>query len=380
MTERPRLLGAVLAGGEGRRFGGPKAEADVGGRPLAERAVETLRQVVDDVVVISARPLANPPAPVVPDRIRGMGPLGGLDAALRAARDGGFDGVLLVACDLPLLTPALLHRVVGHLGDHPAVAPQREAGGVEPLCAVYRVEVLPVVEARLDQEDRSLHSLFRTVAGHVIPSWRLGTPGASFINVNTPDDRVRAEEAMARILPPIVCVVGKKKSGKTATTVGLVDALATRGYRVMSAKHGHGFELDTPGTDSYRHRHEGGAHRVVMAGPEQVAVMGGWGSGGELPLEELVARYLSDADVVVAEGFKTSGSPKIEVYRKAAHEEPIYGKDPQRDGTYLAILTDVPGFQAHVPVLDVDDPKRFQALAELVETEVMGQPAKGKPA
>ena len=122
--------------------------------------------------------------------------------------------------------------------------------------------------------------------------------------------------------------------------MGLVDALATRGYRVMSAKHGHGFELDTPGTDSYRHRHEGGAHRVVMAGPEQVAVMGGWGSGGELPLEELVARYLSDADVVVAEGFKTSGSPKIEVYRKAAHEEPIYGKDPQRDGTYLAILTD----------------------------------------
>lgn len=371
MSTTPKLLGAVLAGGGGRRFGGPKAEEPVGGIPMVDRAVATLREVVEEVVVVSARPLSAPPAPVVADRVPGAGPLGGLDAALRAARDGGYEGVLMVACDLPLLTQGLLRRVVGSLGDHQAVAPQREAGGVEPLCAAYRVSILPVVEARLDQEDRSLHSLFRAVEGHVVPSWRLAAPGAAFLNVNTQEDRVRAEMAMARMLPPVVCVIGKKKSGKTATTVGLVQELVSRGYRVMSAKHGHGFELDTEGTDSHRHRHQGGAHRVVLAGPEQVAVIGGWGSGGELPLEELVARYLSDADVVVAEGFKTSGAPKIEVFRKAAHDQPLYGKDGERDATYLAILTDVPGFQAHVPVLDVDDGGRFAALADLVERDVL---------
>lgn len=371
MMGGPRLLGAVLAGGEGRRFGGPKAEADVGGVALVDRAVATLREVVEEVVVVSARPLSAPPAPVVCDRVPGMGPLGGLDAALRAAAERGFDGVLLVACDLPLLTPGLLRRVAGALGDHPAVAPQRDAGGVEPLCAVYRVSVLSAVEARLGEEDRSLHSLFRAVGGHVLPSWRLGAPGVAFLNVNTPGDRLRAEEALSSRLPAMVCVVGKKKSGKTATALGLISELADRGYRVMSAKHGHGFELDREGTDSYRHRHEGGAHRVVMAGPEQVAVMGGWGSGGELPLEELVARYLSDADVVVAEGFKTSGAPKVEVYRRSAHADPIYGTDPQRDDTYLAILTDVAGFQARVPVLDVDAPDRFRALADLVEAALL---------
>lgn len=372
MSDRPRLLGAVLAGGEGRRFGGPKAEADVGGMPLVDRAVETLRTVVDDVVIISARPLSAPPAPVVADRVPGLGPLGGLDAALNAAQEGGYHGVLLVACDLPLLTPALLRRVAGSLGDHPAVAPQRQAGGVEPLCAAYTVALLPEVTKRLDQEDRSLHSLFRAVEGHTIPSWRLGTPGASFLNVNTPEDRVRAETAMARMLPPLVCVIGKKKSGKTTTTLGLIQELVNRGYRVMSAKHGHGFELDTPGTDSYRHRHEGGAHRVVMAGPDQVAVMGGWGSAEELPLEELVARYLSDCDVVVAEGFKTSGAAKIEVFRSAVHDKPILGTDAERDRSYLAVLTDVVGFAAHVPVLNVDDPGRFQALADLVESRLLG--------
>lgn len=171
--------------------------------------------------------------------------------------------------------------------------------------------------------------------------------------------------------PPVVCVIGKKKSGKTTTVVGLVRELVDRGYRVMSAKHGHGFELDAAGTDSYRHRHDGGAHRVVMAGPEQVAVMGGWGEGGEAPLDVLVARYLADADVVVAEGFKTSSYPKIEVFRRATHEHPFYGSDPDRDATCMAVLTDVADFQAPVPVLDVDDPRRFVRLADLLEDTVL---------
>ncbi|MGD8318910.1 MAG: molybdopterin-guanine dinucleotide biosynthesis protein B [Gemmatimonadota bacterium] len=173
---------------------------------------------------------------------------------------------------------------------------------------------------------------------------------------------------MSASTPPLtVAVIGKKKSGKTTTAVGLVRALVERGHRVMTAKHGHGFELDHAGTDSWRHRLEGGAHRVVMAGPEQVAVMGGWDDAGEMALEELVQRYLSDADIVVAEGFKTSTVPKIEVFRRSAHAEPIYGADPGGDGTYVAILTDVPDFQAHVPVLDVDAPGRFTILADMVE-------------
>ena len=171
--------------------------------------------------------------------------------------------------------------------------------------------------------------------------------------------------------PPVVCIVGKKKSGKTATVVGLVSELTRRGHSVMTAKHGHGFELDTEGTDSWRHRHEGGARRVVMAGPDQVAVMGQWPFEEE-PLETLVERFLFDADIVVAEGFKKSGARRIEVYRRAAHDDPLYGEDPERDGAYLAVLTDVEDFEAHVPVLDLDDPRRFELLADLIEEHILG--------
>ncbi|NJD20370.1 MAG: molybdenum cofactor guanylyltransferase [Gemmatimonadetes bacterium] len=194
MSVPPRLLGAVLAGGEGRRFGGPKAEAAVGGVPMVERAGALLGAVVDSVVVVTSRPLSSPPAPELADRVPGMGPLGGLDAALRHARERGFAGVLLVACDLPLLTPALVRGVVDALGVHPAVAPARRGGGVEPLCAAYRVEVLEAVERRLTLEDRSLHALFRDVGGHALPVAAEGIANP-FLNVNTPEERGRAETA-----------------------------------------------------------------------------------------------------------------------------------------------------------------------------------------
>lgn len=171
--------------------------------------------------------------------------------------------------------------------------------------------------------------------------------------------------------PPIVCIIGKKKSGKTTTAVGLVKELVSRGHLVMTAKHGHGFEIDTEGTDSFRHRFEGGAHRVAMASPDQVAVVGKWGANGEMELPQLVQTYLSDAEIVIAEGFKSSPFPKIEVYRQAAHVLPLYDHDSTINGEYLAILTDKLGFQAAVPVLDINSPERFIQLADMIETRLL---------
>ncbi|MBI4539687.1 MAG: molybdopterin-guanine dinucleotide biosynthesis protein B [Gemmatimonadetes bacterium] len=176
-------------------------------------------------------------------------------------------------------------------------------------------------------------------------------------------------------LPAVVCIVGKKKSGKTTLAVKLVAELAARGRRVMTVKHGHGFDLDTPGSDSWRHRHEGGARRVVLAGPQDLAVVGGWGPAGEMGLEEIVRRFLWDAEIVVAEGYKRERLPKIEIYRRAAHPEPVY--DPARAheiGRYLAIVTDAPGFQAPCPIFDADDPTLSARLADLVERDLLSAP------
>ena len=99
---------------------------------------------------------------------------------------------------------------------------------------------------------------------------------------------------------PTICVVGRKNSGKTMMAIQLIAELGRRGYRVMSAKHGHGFELDRPGTDSWGHRHHGGAARIALVGPDAMAIMGAWGAVGEPSLGEVVDRYLDDADLDAA--------------------------------------------------------------------------------
>jgi len=173
---------------------------------------------------------------------------------------------------------------------------------------------------------------------------------------------------MTRPRPPfVVSVVGKKDSGKTTLTVALLAELGRRGRRVMSIKHGHGFDLDREGSDSWRHRHEGGAARVVLAGPGEIAVLGSWGAGGEMDLTALVERYLGDAEVVVAEGYKIGTHPKIEVFRSAAHPDPLYTRDHPQADTFLAVVTDRPDFSAAVPVLSLDAPDLIERLADLVE-------------
>lgn len=197
MTSPSNLLGAVLAGGAGRRFGGPKAGVEVGGVPMVRRAIAALVPVCAEVVVVSSRPVPASQVPVVPDATEGAGPLGGLEAALLEAVRRGLDGVLLLACDLPLMLTEVVEQVATAARGRTAVAPGRPGGGVEPLCAAYAVECLDAVRHRLASDDLSLHALFRDVGGAVLPT--ASGPGEArgpFLNVNTPADRDRAEAGL----------------------------------------------------------------------------------------------------------------------------------------------------------------------------------------
>ncbi len=167
---------------------------------MVRSSVDAVAEVTSRVVVVSSKPVpeAGPAATVIPDARPGKGPLAGLQAALREAATRGLDGVLLLACDLPLVTPALLARVAEGLEDAPAAAPSREGGGIEPLCAAYRVETLTAVERHLSSDDLSLHALFRDVGGRSIPAEELEGSATQLLNVNTPEDQRRAEALLGR--------------------------------------------------------------------------------------------------------------------------------------------------------------------------------------
>ena len=172
--------------------------------------------------------------------------------------------------------------------------------------------------------------------------------------------------------PPMLAVVGRKHSGKTTLVVRLAAALGRRGHRVMTLKHGsHTFNLDPATTDTYRHYHEGEAERVAMASPDKFALVMRWSE--EMPPETIAERFLSDADVVVCEGFTGSSLRRVEIYRKAAHATPRYDPGDETASRYLAIVTDDAEFRAEVPVLLLEDPRWMERLVEIVEAQVIGK-------
>lgn len=106
-----KILGAVLAGGRSSRFGSDKAAALFRGRPLIEHVIDGLQMQCHSLVVcgrnfVGAQSLEDRPR-------RGLGPLGGLAAALHHAGENAFDGVLTSACDTPLVPQDLAQQLVG---------------------------------------------------------------------------------------------------------------------------------------------------------------------------------------------------------------------------------------------------------------------------
>ena len=170
--------------------------------------------------------------------------------------------------------------------------------------------------------------------------------------------------------PPIVTIIGTKKQGKTTLTVKIAAELHRRGHRVMTMKHGsHTFNIDPSTTDTYKHYHEGMAERVAMVSPDKFALVERWSE--ERQPESIAEQYLSDADIVVAEGFKAAQLPKIEIFRRETGKSPLYEPGSERSKYYLAIATDDAELRAHVPVVLFSDPEWLATLVDLIETQVM---------
>lgn len=144
---------------------------------------------------------------------------------------------------------------------------------------------------------------------------------------------------------PIWGVTGWKNNGKTTLVTRLIRHFADRGLRVASLKHAHdGFEVDQPGTDSFRHR-MAGATQVIVASDHRHALI----REGEASLPELLA-MLAPADLVLIEGWKHAPHPKIEVCRAAARRPLIADTNP----SIRAIAADHP-LEHALPVFDLDD-------------------------
>lgn len=196
---RRRLVGVVLAGGLATRYGGNRKGLErVGGERIIDRVGDALRAVTDDLLLVANDEGADgwlPGVRRVGDILPGQGSLGGIHTALAEA--GG--PVLVVAWDMPFVPASLLAELAasGTSGRGDAVVPESDSKrGLEPLCAYYGAACLAAVDRRLAAGDRRVVAFYDDVRLVRLDAERVarhGDPSRIFMNVNTPDDLVRAE-------------------------------------------------------------------------------------------------------------------------------------------------------------------------------------------
>jgi molybdopterin-guanine dinucleotide biosynthesis adapter protein len=156
-------------------------------------------------------------------------------------------------------------------------------------------------------------------------------------------------------------VVGWKNAGKTGLMERLVTEITGRGHSVSTVKHAHhSFDVDHEGKDSHRHR-VAGAREVLLASRSRFALMHELRDAPEPTLDDLLTR-LSPVDLVLVEGYKRDGHPKVEAHR-AVTGNPLIAPD---DPTVRAVASDT-ALDLDRPVFDLDDTR---TIADFILSEV----------
>ncbi|MET3709664.1 molybdopterin-guanine dinucleotide biosynthesis protein A [Sphingomonas trueperi] len=167
-------LGAILAGGLSRRFGSDKALAPLDGRALIDHVAAALAPHCDGVILCGRAGEGG-----VPDRpAAGLGPLGGLNAALHEAAARGAARVLVAPCDTPLLPAALLEALVAHDGS--CFVAQL------PVLGIWDAALAPLCDAYIASGARTSMKAWAAHAGAEAIDW-----GAAIPNINSCDDLSR---------------------------------------------------------------------------------------------------------------------------------------------------------------------------------------------
>jgi molybdopterin-guanine dinucleotide biosynthesis protein MobB len=157
-----------------------------------------------------------------------------------------------------------------------------------------------------------------------------------------------------------VAFVSKSGTGKTTLLEKVISRLKDRGYRVGAIKHdAHRFDIDRPGKDSYRLT-AAGADTMVISSPDKLALVKRHAASP--PVEDLLAAFFTDVDIVLTEGFKSSSLPKIEVHRRERSAD-LLCRGKEHDPRLLAVASDEP-LDLDVPLLDIDD---SDGVADFIE-------------
>lgn len=189
--------GIVLAGGDSRRMGRPKAWLPFGDEPLLSRVVRQLQEVVGPIVVVAAAgatlPPLSPGVGFVCDRRPDCGPLEGLRVGLAALAPHAA-AAFVVGCDYPFVAPDFIERLNKLSAGHEAAVVCVD-GRLHPLAAIYRTSLVAKIDELLGAGRSALLDLITQSNVRLVEPTELAdlaSPLASLQNVNTPEEYAAA--------------------------------------------------------------------------------------------------------------------------------------------------------------------------------------------
>lgn len=180
--------GIVLAGGKSSRFGMDKGLTLFRGKPLIQYSIDVLKEVTDDIIIISGnKEYEIFGYQVIPDIVSGIGPLGGILTGLMKTT---YSFNYILSCDTPFIDVALLKALKSGNGDHEIVVPLNSEGLYEPLCAIYSKSCISTIEMMMLENNFKVLDLFELKCTKRIKLDSLTPlfPKDIFANINTIQD------------------------------------------------------------------------------------------------------------------------------------------------------------------------------------------------
>lgn len=185
------ITGVILCGGRSSRFGENKALAPIRGEPMVKQVLEVMESVFAPLLMVTNRPeeYAAFNIAVVSDLVPDQGPMGGIVTAFHHSSN---DRLFVVGCDMPVLDPSVIRKLIEADERFDAVVPVHDGRG-EYLMALYSRTIFDPMREALNRGERSIRK-FLSERPNI--RW-IPLAGNSAYNVNTRDDLQRLEETDA---------------------------------------------------------------------------------------------------------------------------------------------------------------------------------------
>ena len=333
-----RLSAGILAGGKSTRMGENKALLTINNKRFIDRIADELSGFSQLIISAAHKgDYEDIDAEFVYDEHKDIGPIEGIYQILNASSE---EYVFVCAADMPFVSKELVLYMTEFISSDYDCYVVMDEKHIHPLCALYSKKMLGVIRGLIEDGKYRLMNILDSVRTKYIKLEHTDFDRKIVKNINT------RQEYKRLVLPVVFCVSAVKDSGKTGLIVKLINGFINEGYSVGVIKHdGHDYVMDHDGTDTFRYTQAGALVSAIFS-DRQFSI----NSTGKKSIEEMIG-MVRDTDVIIIEGMKNSGYPKIEVVRKAVSQNPVCDPD-----SLICIATDVISRQqVSCPVYGLDD-------------------------